>query len=185
MMNTINVYHKQVYEILDFISDTELEYFMDIIMNATDKDWPSQVDNEFKKNDTQHSGKVLFLNKQRDSIVEQIDERITDLFINPKRINQISAIQRYKENTGMGLHKDDLYDSTVLYGLIIYLNDDYEGGEICYPSLDLKIKPKAKSIIIHPAGLAHEVLAVQGEQIRYILSMFARGDSTTRFIYGK
>jgi hypothetical protein len=85
----------------------------------------------------------------------------------------------------MNLHKDNGHDPSVLYGVVIYLNNDFEGGEIYYPDLDLKIKPKSRSMIIHFANLDHEVLEVTGTNTRYILSMFVRGDEKTRFIHGK
>lgn len=34
------------------------------------------------------------------------------------------------------------------YSTVYYLNDDYEGGEICFPALGMKIKPKANSLLL-------------------------------------
>lgn len=38
----------------------------------------------------------------------------------------------------------------------LYLNDDFEGGELFFPMLDLSIKPKARQLILFPGG--HEYI---------------------------
>lgn len=40
---------------------------------------------------------------------------------------------------------------------LIYLNDNYSGGEICFPDQGIEIKPKAGSVIIWPAAEKHAV----------------------------
>lgn len=176
MNKNINIYKNQVYEILEFISKEEQQTFLDFVNDLKEEDWPIEVDNEFEKNDKQISGRVLPLGEKFKQERIEIEERILKIFKNSTRINNIAAIQRYKSNQGMGLHIDNVLDPTIQYGLIIYLNDDYEGGEIHYPKLELTIKPKARSVIIHPAEAEHEVLKVIGEKTRYIFSSFIRGD---------
>ncbi len=36
-----------------------------------------------------------------------------------------------------------------------YLNDDYEGGELNFPSLNIKIKPKAGTIVVFPSNYVY------------------------------
>lgn len=43
---------------------------------------------------------------------------------------------------------------------ILYLNDDYEGGEINFVHDDLCIKPKAGSMVVFPSSKQHEVLEI-------------------------
>lgn len=86
-------------------------------------------------------------------------------------------IKKYNEGIGMGSHFDQLDgDKTLRYSLVMYLNDDFEGGEISFllsdyedvtkvpsPALDYDealgngqiqfgLKPKAGSIIIFPSS---------------------------------
>lgn len=93
------------------------------------------------------------------------------------RLFPVFNIKKYKAGMGMGSHYDQLDgDKTLRYSLVMYLNDDFEGGEISFllspyedvhsvpsPSLDYDIavknneiafgiKPKAGSVIIFPSS---------------------------------
>ena len=54
------------------------------------------------------------------------------------------------------------YNYIVDYGSIIYLNDDYEGGEIFFPKYNIHMKPKAGTLIFFPSTnmYAHGVTEV-------------------------
>jgi hypothetical protein len=58
-------------------------------------------------------------------------------------------------------HSDDIsYDlsekdfnerkSFVSKGIVIFINDDFEGGEVVYVNKDISIKPKAGTLVCHP-----------------------------------
>lgn len=66
-----------------------------------------------------------------------------------------------KSNYIMSPHSDDIsYDlsekdlkerkSFVSQGIVIFINDDFEGGEVVYVNKDISIKPKAGTLICHP-----------------------------------
>lgn len=61
---------------------------------------------------------------------------------------------RWDEGDYMGLHADgDYSDGSYnwrLYGAILYLNDDFEGGEIYFPEQDLELKPKPGTLVFFP-----------------------------------
>lgn len=42
------------------------------------------------------------------------------------------------------------------YSGVLYLNDDYEGGELYLPRQDITIRPKRGMLVSLPAGLSHE-----------------------------
>jgi 2OG-Fe(II) oxygenase superfamily len=48
---------------------------------------------------------------------------------------------------------------------IIYLNDDYEGGEIYFPDINVTYKPAAGTLLFFPGALRHGVRAARG--VRY------------------
>lgn len=79
------------------------------------------------------------------------------------------GLNLYEPGNGVPLHDDegwgDFSNSTpngfspIDFGVIIYLTDAYSGGEIVFPNRELRIKPKAGSIIAIPtmSGNSHMV----------------------------
>lgn len=59
------------------------------------------------------------------------------------------------------------------FGCVLYLNDEYEGGNIYFPNQNLSIKPKANTLAFFPGNreFLHGVEAVTSG-IRYTLSTF-------------
>ena len=112
--------------------------------------------------------------------MKKLNTKIFNLFMNAWEVLSVSSIIRYRLGEGKGIHRDNDGEKDVnnVYGLVFYLNDDYEGGEICYPSLNYSIKPKKNSVLIHYAGLEHGVNNVISGT-RYVLTSFVKGDSGT------
>ena len=42
------------------------------------------------------------------------------------------------------------------FGSIIYLNDDFDGGLTHYPQKDIRVAPKAGTLVVHPGGKEYE-----------------------------
>lgn len=73
----------------------------------------------------------------------------------------------YGDNLEMFYHIDnqDQMLQIIFWGLVIYPNDDYEGGEIVYPQYNFKYKPEAGSMIMHEGYTRHGVKkVVSGER---------------------
>lgn len=64
------------------------------------------------------------------------------------------TIKKYNQGVDMGPHVDSNdptdFNHPIISG-VLYLNDDYDGGEIHFPNQDIQIKPSAGSIIIFPS----------------------------------
>jgi hypothetical protein len=68
------------------------------------------------------------------------------------------GINKYYENQYMGPHVDwNEQNFDITYTIVVYLNDDYEGGELYFvdPEIDVKIKPKKGSIVMFPSTLPY------------------------------
>jgi hypothetical protein len=86
---------------------------------------------------------------------------------------------QWKIGDSMPPHQDQM--DTVMhrvYSSIIYLNDDYEGGEIRFTKLNKTIKPKAGSIVFLRADECHthEVLPVKSGKTRLTIPSFYTHD---------
>jgi hypothetical protein len=59
------------------------------------------------------------------------------------------------------------------FGCVLYLNDDYEGGEIYFPNQNIEIKPKPNTLVFFPGTMEflHGVKPITNG-IRYTLTSF-------------
>ncbi len=64
-------------------------------------------------------------------------------------------------------------DLPVAHGVVIYINDDYNGGELYYSKLGFDVKPKRGMLVIHSAAATYEhgVREVTSG-VRYGLTLF-------------
>ena len=79
------------------------------------------------------------------------------------------SILKYEKAGYLPEHSDHGISSRTL-SVVMYLNDDYEGGEISFTSVGVTIKPEAGSIIFFPSNFvfSHEVAEMKSG-IRYAL----------------
>lgn len=81
-------------------------------------------------------------------------------YIDPESI----GICKYRVGAAMGPHVDHYEKSDIepIMSAVMYLNDDYEGGELRFPNQGITIKPSAGSIVIFPSiePFYHEPLPV-------------------------
>jgi hypothetical protein len=100
------------------------------------------------------------------------------------RLFPVFNIKKYDTGASMGAHYDQLDgDKTLRYSLVMYLNDDYEGGEISFKmsdyedhnmletidfdyeiaknknQIDFGVKPSAGSVIIFPSSAPYYHIA--------------------------
>lgn len=91
--------------------------------------------------------------------IHEIDDSILDFALNALHNSGTKyGINKYYENMYMGPHVDwNEQNFDITYTIVIYLNDDYEGGELFFvdPTIDLKIKPQKGSIVMFPSTLPY------------------------------
>lgn len=171
--------NKEIYEIENFITDKQINQLL-CFVNLNDNDeW-------FYHN----PGSVMAIiqddkKKNFNKILKKIEKSIYPYFINANKYVGLHWVKRLKSGESMGMHTDlgpNNNNNEMVFGIVIYLNDNFEGGELYYNELDYKIKPKKGSLLVHKSTYAHEVLTItKGE--RYFITCFVWGNEETKFIF--
>ena len=75
---------------------------------------------------------------------------------------------KYEKNQHFQVHSDHGFSYICTVSSVMYLNDNYEGGELWFPYLDIKFKPTYGDIILFPSTYiyAHASLPVT-EGVKY------------------
>jgi hypothetical protein len=83
-----------------------------------------------------------------------------------------AQIPHWDNMKGLGEEKEKNNQHRV-FGIVIYLNDDYTGGQTYYPKFNHYVKPKSGMLAMHPADELHEhgVTKIEGTT-RYTLASF-------------
>jgi hypothetical protein len=169
----VNRLSPDIYEIEDFVTVEQQQKVLDFCNSLEEEQWWIAVSEQYKEE--------FFYGKQYHGdlpkVLDEINESIRNIFSQSEYVPD-AALQRSLDHEPMQPHRDywirDL-DYYVRYGVVIYYNDDYEGGEIEYAELGIVHKPKARSLILHGGNILHGPKKVIGDKIRYFSTAFVRG----------
>jgi hypothetical protein len=171
----VNKIYNGIYEIENFITDEENEQILTIVQSLNEKEW--FVDKEDYTTPEFWFGKSMFFSEPAPLLIQEINERIQSLFMFYYGMSNITCLNRYAKSESMGRHRDNHTkdgDTHSAYGVVLYYNDNYIGGEIEYPELDIKIKPKARSLIVHSGDILHGTCPVIDDNTRYFSTAFVK-----------
>lgn len=104
----------------------------------------------FKKISDEYS-KILKESSQKYKSFFRIGENILE--------KQDFQLLRYQSGEYFNAHYDGGTGSCRVISSILYLNDDYEGGEIEFTNFGIKIKPKAGMLLLFPSNYAYTHIA--------------------------
>jgi hypothetical protein len=182
--------HPDIFYIEDFLTKEETSSLYNECINS---DWVnpkwisvnSTIDSQLKKEwlNRVKCKNIKLMRDIRDRcnlLLENNDGSLTFTFPEHLRRVQVGDVDLKGEMAGqfsLSPHHDAATDPWIA-GSIIYLNDDYLGGELNYINLGIKIKPKPGTLVFHKTGM-HCIHAVEKVEkgTRYMITMFA-GDKT-------
>jgi hypothetical protein len=102
------------------------------------------------------AGKILY------DLKLKIEQSIKNLYNEKNIYPDVMQMIRWFPGMEQPPHADDMtnYEGNDWfyhrhYGVILYLNDDYEGGHTFYPQHNFEIVPKAGTLAIHPGDPEH------------------------------
>jgi hypothetical protein len=184
-----------VFLIEDFITEDEQKYLLNLAEASTKEDWEkAYLDNlknfcmqKFGRDDVDNlvkEGKFEITNNWSDKIIliyhtkesQNITQRLIGVLkdYNELNIPGFGSIQRQYKDVPLKAHTDIHTDPSIQYASIIYLNDNYNGGEFYFVHKDFEIKPPARSLLIFPGTdpFEHGVKAPLEGPMRYVLPGF-------------
>jgi hypothetical protein len=183
-----------VYLIKDFITEEERESLHERCVTAQEAEWQSTFINnsvsgfsdknnpealkifiENIKKNLLHD-KVIAIENTHSKICWNITNRANSLISHDgSKIKLFHSIQRHYPGSYLQEHSDKDSQPGIAYASVIYLNDDYNNGELYFPDRGIEIKPPARSLVIFDSGkdYVHGVRKVGEGPTRYVLITFA------------
>jgi hypothetical protein len=182
----------------NFLSPDDLKIITDIIDNLPEEDWFIEYTQNLKrfclekfgrddvdnlvaegKFEVTHGWQDKNYNLENEVVTHSIIERLSHFvkLVDPSlEASGLKTLQRMQEGIQLKAHTDQDTDPSIRYATIIYINDNYNGGELFFTNKDIEIKPKAGSLIVFPGTneFNHGVRHVQAGPIRYVLVGFIK-----------
>ncbi|MGB0902449.1 prolyl hydroxylase family protein [Halocynthiibacter sp.] len=102
---------------------------------------------------TYRSAEQAIHNNESQTLFRPIRKRVTELFQYPIDACEPTALLRYEQGQEYKVHLDsgtnpDCENYGRIFTAVLYLNDDFSGGETVFPRIDVTVRPKAGSLVL-------------------------------------
>jgi hypothetical protein len=164
----------------NFITKENCEY---LIKTATELDIWESGGTGFWENRVLNYYTILQRDKKAAEIMLDANSRCGNIIKNNYAIPEVYSdtlqIVRWFPGMEQPPHADDMTNTDIhgfehrVFGSIIYLNDDYEGGQTYYPNYKISITPQSGKLAVHPGDPEHlhGVTKIEGG-MRYTIASF-------------
>jgi hypothetical protein len=109
-------------------------------------------------------------------VLDSVNTRLFKLFepFKDLELQGVGSIQRQYEGISLSYHVDSLSNPLVVFANVMYINDDFTGGELHFPTIDVTYRPEKGALIVFPSAddYLHGVLPVGPGPVRYALPAF-------------
>ncbi len=182
----------------NFITSGEVQEYKDIIENTTEEEWDVWYMDQLKifckhkfgREDVENLVKeglyeitsnwndknLSFINSE---IHRRVDKRFNEVLEKTNEDLQLSGfyfIQRMYDGTQLVSHHDQNTDGSVEHAAVIYINNDYNGGEIFWTHKDFEMTPEPGDLLLFGGDpeWEHGVRFVTAGPMRYVLPGFIK-----------
>lgn len=155
----------------------------DLSYNHNNCFWPRKDISDHAANSVDHQVSLPAIKMIEDDYINALkiwSEKTNNLM--PHYITRNYCIRKYRIGGSMGSHIDRNIlnpKNTMDWTSLIYLNDDYEGGEIVFDELGYSIKPSAGSVIFLPCLTSHLVKPILSGNKTYMFLFMHTGTGIT------
>lgn len=166
----------------NFITDEEHEYLLETCKSLTQDDWEKTYNRQLqyavgrdgKEPDSDWKDRIYAFPKDHPVIVS-INEKI-HRFV--KKDGEFPGIliraQRHYPGSFLKEHYDAVQSDSLSHAMVLYLNDDYVGGELYFKEFGIEFRPPARSLIKFPSTelYTHGINPVKDGPDRFVLTTF-------------
>lgn len=156
------------------IINSEIE---DFVKNDYSIMWlPTKAENKneepFKNNFTGHIVDSDFLIKTK-RLMKTVTPHMKDYRekngITWNKYTDMTYIKTKKDNEPMR-YEEEIRDYETISVILYYINDDYRGGELHFPKIDLTIHPQKNQLVCFPVNMKYEVSQItKGTQYLFMM----------------
>lgn len=162
-----------IYHLKNFVAPDEIKILNEYLDSMDVKNFKDvfYMDAEGDEYNGQREISDESVERKMKNLDAKIRSFITESYFGDKGINVVKYVWtraleliRWQVDSSLGKHSDGPSDPAefplIKIGTLIYLNDDYEGGELVFNDYDMIIKPEPGDLVIFPNHYMHEVLKV-------------------------
>ena len=148
----------EMFTIDNFLNKDECKVLIELIdKDAVRSATASENPREFSRVEENRTSYTSFLQENRHSLIIQINDKMSEVLNIPKTKTEVLQGQRYEVGQEFKDHFDWFEKNVKTYvekrgnrshTFMVYLNDDLEGGETEFKTLNIKFKPKTGMAVI-------------------------------------
>jgi hypothetical protein len=188
----------ELIRIKNFITHDELNAITGAIDSTTQKDWETHylssvvnfcmlkfgrkdIDNLIAegKFEITHGWADKTLSIEHIDVCRSIHSRLSSIIRKCDQslsLGGLSTVQRLPPGTELKSHVDQDTDPSIRYASILYINDDYNSGEIFFKNREIALRPNSRDLLFFPGNSEYEhgVKTVSDGPVRYVVVGFVK-----------
>jgi hypothetical protein len=182
----------------NFITEDEIAEYYKIINNTTEEEWDKWYTDQLKVFTKSKFGREDVENLVKEGLYEitsnwndknlsfidskihrDVDKRFNEVLSKSGENLMLSGfyfIQRMYDGVELVSHHDQNTDESIQHAAVIYINDDYNDGEIFWAKKNFEMKPKSGDLLLFGGDpeWEHGVRFVTAGPMRYVLPGFIK-----------
>lgn len=157
----------------DYSKGTQKQFDWDLTLSDRNRQWPRETITA--SHSKAHELAAPIIEPLHKRYLESLD--VWAEKTGNKKLDYVSRnyfIRKYKSGAMIAPHIDKNENNpmnTMDWSALVYLNDDYTGGDLIFNDLDISLKPKAGSIIFFPCMAMHQAGIVESGHKYFIFMM--------------
>jgi hypothetical protein len=187
----------RVFAIPNFLSKDEVDMVLAEVQSYSEEHWRHRYLEEMKRSCLEKFGRddieelvaegllevtwnfadknCAYLNEEFAETMRLRAQQIFDI-IGDLQLNGFLVVHRQYEGTDLKEHYDQYSDKLIEYAAILYINDDYNDGELFFSKLGLELRPDPGTLMIFPGTepFTHGVRITTAGPVRYNLPTFIK-----------